>query len=637
MKHEASLPVLACLLVIAPLHADAQTGADGPVELRVEQGIIALPDLEIPPRSKAVFDLHLAEEQLRDSILLRLEAVLRFPKEAGYGYAARVVVNGHVVDSRHHPVNVKTDFHTLPNIPKHMGTKFALTRGQRWVVAYDADRYPPTEESMYYAPERDSYVYLFPVKSLLKSAANQVVVENSNAKHALTLLSPAHRVTGLRIAGSTCNRVEVAWTSAMGRYEIDWRPAGEANWRTIKTVFAWESPYNVIMLKPETDYELRVRSLLPGRTAHGRDTRTEVIRAATSALTARSFAGLRLCPTAHLPGAGTYPCVESHAGFLWVTDNRLGLLKLAPDTKRVLWQRKRPLADWPLPTPRGYMGVVHTAIADDALFATYSVQDTRNPQGYRVGEDQSRQYLLRHDFAANAASEPVQIPPVSPGHGVIFGSLAVWRGQLWVLQRDEWLDRGQRRYDSRLALRTFKNGAFGEPIIYENCPTPACWGISLSVFNDKLVLMFSDLVAPIRQGKNQETLYCAVFDGSTFRRAQTIQDIGRSRYAKGVQMGDEFVCVYKCSTPYSRQPGYNYHDIALSVFRPGEAGEIQTVMYVNDRKYNSSPSITRHDGRAIVVYNKFEHAYGIRDNPALFYGDFIGEIVPVPAPAEQQQ
>jgi hypothetical protein len=47
---------------------------------------------------------------------------------------------------------------------------------------------------------------------------------------------------------------------------------------------------------------------------------------------------------------------------------------------------------------------------------------------------------------------------------------------------------------------------------------------------------------------------------------------------------------------------------------------------VDDRKYNSSPSITLHDGRAIVVYNKFEHGYGMPGNPAVFYGDFIGEI-----------
>ena len=105
-----------------------------------------------------------------------------------------------------------------------------------------------------------------------------------------------------------------------------------------------------------------------------------------------------------------------------------------------------------------------------------------------------------------------------------------------------------------------------------------------------------------------------------------IQEVGRSRYAKGVQVGDRFMCVYKCSTPYYKDFGYNYHAIALSVFTPGREGEIQTTMYLDDRKYNSSPSIALHDGRAVVVYNKFEHSYGIPENPAVFYGDFMAEI-----------
>ena len=35
------------------------------------------------------------------------------------------------------------------------------------------------------------------------------------------------------------------------------------------------------------------------------------------------------------------------------------------------------------------------------------------------------------------------------------------------------------------------------------------------------------------------------------------------------------------------------------------------------------------EGRIFVVYNKFEHLYGQRANPAIRYGDFMGAIVPV--------
>jgi len=107
-----------------------------------------------------------------------------------------------------------------------------------------------------------------------------------------------------------------------------------------------------------------------------------------------------------------------------------------------------------------------------------------------------------------------------------------------------------------------------------------------------------------------------------------LQDKGRSRYAKGVQVGDRFLCAYKCSAPYYEDHGYQYHDIALSVFTPGADDEVETTMYVADRKYNSSPDVALYDGRVFVVYNKFEHLYGQRGNPAIRYGDFIGSLVP---------
>ena len=51
-------------------------------------------------------------------------------------------------------------------------------------------------------------------------------------------------------------------------------------------------------------------------------------------------------------------------------------------------------------------------------------------------------------------------------------------------------------------------------------------------------------------------------------------------------------------------------------------------MWVNDRKYNSSPDMAWQGDRIFVVYNKFEHLYGQRENPAIRYGDFIGSIIP---------
>jgi hypothetical protein len=103
-----------------------------------------------------------------------------------------------------------------------------------------------------------------------------------------------------------------------------------------------------------------------------------------------------------------------------------------------------------------------------------------------------------------------------------------------------------------------------------------------------------------------------------------IHEKGRSRYAKGAQLGENFYCTYKCNTQYPKS-GYMYHDLALTRIGP-EAKEIATTYWVDDVKYNSSPDMTFYNGGLIVVYGKFEHAYGARHDPAICHGSFIGRI-----------
>ena len=194
------------------------------------------------------------------------------------------------------------------------------------------------------------------------------------------------------------------------------------------------------------------------------------------------------------------------------------------------------------------------------------------------------------------------------------------------MHMDVWTEKNVRR--TKIVLRTFAEGKFGEPIVYDNCPTVYPYGPSISVYDDHLVLLFSDLAAT-EEDRNREPLLYSLFDGRRFSDARVLHDLGRSRYAKGVQVGDRFVCAFKCSSPYFEKHGYQYHDIALSSFRPGSEKPVQTTMYVTDRKYNSSPDVALHDGSVFVVYNKFEHLYGQSDNPAVNYDDFIGWLLPV--------
>jgi len=190
-----------------------------------------------------------------------------------------------------------------------------------------------------------------------------------------------------------------------------------------------------------------------------------------------------------------------------------------------------------------------------------------------------------------------------------------------------WLENNKRR--TQIVLRTFDpaSGKFGEPVFYKNCPTVYPYGPSIQVWRDKLLLLFSDL-AVSEKDSNHEPLLYALFDGGRFSEARVIQDKVRSRYAKGVALGDgRFVLFYKWSGPYPEW-GYKFHDLALTLLDPA-TGAHQTTSYVDDRKYNSSPGCCRHNDRVVVTYGKFEHSYGNPKDPALNHGGFIGEVVPM--------
>ncbi|MCX7824553.1 MAG: fibronectin type III domain-containing protein [Verrucomicrobiae bacterium] len=442
------------------------------------------------------------------------------------------------------------------------------------------------------------------------------------------------RVSGVRVGRVTHQSVDLAWDSTAAECEVDWRPVGSNPWRTIKHV--WEKVHNVIQLAPETEYEFRVRavpqSLLD---ANGRPKPAPppppsgTVKARTGKPQWREWQGLRLGPWQHVdsfPDGVTYPCVESFGGFLWTVECRGGALylsKLESESKRVLWTREivpRARRD------RGvYQGIPDTEVLDGKLWVMWNRQDTANPAGYEI--TQSQQLLISWDFAAEKLNEPIIVPPTRPGLGAWEGGIAAWRGRLWTAHLDVWLENGKRR--TQIVLRPFDpaSGRFGEPVFYKNSPTVYPYGPSVQVWRDKLFLLFSDLAASEKDASH-EPLFYVLFDGERFGDARLMQDMGRSRYAKGVALDDgRFILFYKWNGPYLEW-GYKFHDLALTLLDPA-TGVCRTTSYVDDRKYNSSPGCCLHNGRVIVTYGKFEHSYGDPKDPALNHGGFIGEIVPV--------
>lgn len=426
----------------------------------------------------------------------------------------------------------------------------------------------------------------------------------------------------LRVGQRSGQSLSLEWDSTLTSHEIDYRPEASSAWQTVKSVN--ETSYNLIMLEPSTRYEVRVRGL---RGEGAPETSISLFAQTTSSTPSRHFAGFELPPTRHLDtftsqGGVWYPTLEYAEGFLWAVEyygGSIHLSKVKPGSYDVLWTKEI------IPQGRNdrsvYQGIMDTTVLRSKLYVCWNFQDTNNPEGYQI--TQSRQILKSYDLATGELSDPVEIKAAKPGAGAWEGGVEAWNGKLWVMNMDAWMEGKNRR--TRIVLRSFEGGKFSEPIVYDNCPTPYPYGPSISVYKDKLLLMFSDLAA-YEKDKNREPLYYTLFDGKSFSPARLVYDNGRSRYAKGVQMGDQFVCVFKTNAPYYKSEGYKYHDIAFSVIEP-LTGKVQTTMAVDDLKYNSSPDITRlDDNHALFVYGKFEHNYTNKADPVTNHGGFIGEI-----------
>jgi len=384
------------------------------LRLAIAGNVVELPDMEMPPDGKIAFSLQATAEQLRHEVLLRFEAIIPFAKEAGYSPTARIAVNGTTLDDRHFPVNWAGQ--RTWSLPAIRPDPLALyTPGSKaWTVRYDCDRWPPLEGAFYYSPEMASrFVYMFPIRELLREGENRVEIENISSQYKLQLLSCATsqgepQIKNVRAVRVTDTSIEVAWDSDRLRCEIDYRPVGKPTWETVSNVSSWENPYNLIMLTPATKYECRVRAMpqpvadLEGKVTTAKAVESSVIAVQTnSEPDHKSFVDLQLHPTRLIPGGlRTYPCVESHGGLLWLIDGSLNLIKLDPGTGELIFRSPKPLADWPMDLPRGYMGIPDTTVLDNKLWVTYNVQATRNPDGYTI--NQSRQFLLSYDFWKSA-------------------------------------------------------------------------------------------------------------------------------------------------------------------------------------------------------------------------------------------
>ena len=438
----------------------------------------------------------------------------------------------------------------------------------------------------------------------------------------------ADEVRNLRAERVTCNAVHLKWASDARQHEVDFRKGDATTWQTERTV--WSTFHTVIMLAPETTYEFRVRTVTPGRfdengktVGGGPGPNSAIVRAQTTAATPKTWQGLKLSPTWHVPtfpAGTTYPCIEFHDGHFYVVEcagGGLHLSKARPADFSVVWKKELVARVKEIAT---YQGIPDTCIFGDKLYVMWNRQATGDPK-YVIMD--SRQWFKTYDLKTGEIGPETVIESTKPDCGTWEGGLDVYQGKLWMMWLEVWLkDKTRRR--TRLVMRPWENGRFTRTVVFDNCPSAYPYGPSISPFGDKLILLWSDLEAAEKDVEH-EPIYLTLFDGQRFGESVKFNDKVRNRYAKGAQLGDAFYCVYKCNSQYPKT-GYMYHDLALT--RIGRDGKVDTTYWVDDVKYNSSPDMCRMGDALYAVYGKFEHLYGRREDPARNHGAFWGKITP---------
>ena len=420
----------------------------------------------------------------------------------------------------------------------------------------------------------------------------------------------------LKVVDKTCDSVEMSWKSAVPENQILYRKRGEKDWKIVRNVF--ERRYNVILLEPDTDYEFRIRSVREER--KGAPELSDVVEARTRPYYEEEWHGFRLGRTRHVdtfPAGSHYPALEVYNDTFYLIEalpEGLFLSKLTPQLgvldQKLIVPRK----------PNYYVGIQDSCLHQGKLYVTWNEQG-----GNPANTVPNSQHLGVYDMATDNFRYLTAVQSTEKGTCTWEGGVESWRGKLWVLYLDVWpTGHGQ---ETKVVLRVFDPARrdFTEEYIWEDCPTTYPYGPSLGVFNDQLIILYSDL-EPIARGRqaNYEPLYYVRFDGESFHSVTKVDDRLRNRYAKGVEYGGRFFMFYKSNANYPEE-GYAYHDIALSTIDK-RTGKIDTTTHVKDRKYNSSPDATIYDGKLLVIYNKIEHSYGRPHDPALSMGCFLGDI-----------
>lgn len=415
------------------------------------------------------------------------------------------------------------------------------------------------------------------------------------------------------VGGGTVSLIADGGFEGRSYWQLDYREVGADEWVSDPAVIH-EASHTVLGLRPLTRYEARARRVsvagavleesLPIAFQTSDETRRRVIDLVadeprpiqSAALSSPCLVGL---------GSRVF-LVAAHGGGIYVH---------TVESDATLGEPAQIVSAVQLDSGIAEIGSLQACALDGAIFVVY-----RLSQGPDLDDQTLR--LARFDLATGATVGPRSVNPRSPGRVAWNGGVAAWHGTVHVVFAETIADGPTVR--TGLTLRAHDPltlEPIGEDVAVPRLPSTSVFGPSLATLGDLLVVMYSDMAHVSGSGSARsadvEPLYAQLWDGRLFGDPFVVSAEGRNRFARGVQVGARLAIVWKYGGPYPEGVfgDYMFHDVGFGwLYEDGTF--VGPESCVHDQTYNASPSIALLGDRLLVVSRKWEHHYGLTDDPA---------------------
>ncbi|MCX7597570.1 MAG: fibronectin type III domain-containing protein [Armatimonadetes bacterium] len=416
----------------------------------------------------------------------------------------------------------------------------------------------------------------------------------------------------------------LAWDGTADAYVVEWRRASKRfSWQRAPGVT--EKFYSVVDLAADTSYQARVcAAAAPFYDEHGQAVtissppRWHVLSFRTPKAEPRRWAGFRVWPAYRLEtfsSGVTASALEAVGDRLYVVEAREGALYLSrvvPETRQVEWTKvvveALPDADVAAPDV--------CALSERLWIAWDSVSRSgATPQAVR-------RCLTFWDLTTGLRGEVHVLRPATPAGSVQGGSVAAFRGGLWLTWSEE--PAGDRA--SRIVVAPFDpQTGQGASTIWDDCPAVHPKDPCLVPTDGDLGLAYTDLPRGHGEGGHVPLLW-ASFARQRFMGLRALLSFGRASRPRGLRIGSFVLLAYESKTRLDRLAN-RFTDVWLMRLGPGP-GDITTFPYAYDYKHNASPDLALCRGDVYVAYTKLEREPEGHGQLAGSYGTYLGRIEP---------